>query len=246
MKNQKMLTSFSILLCLGTAYAQPQKGRSLLGGYFNGGTSTRENSLSGSGGPLASRTKSSNFGIGLNFEYFFRDKLALVAEEGFGMSKTITKDLRNDSTAHERRSNTYRAAVGLTRYFAIKGPLYLGLKNSIYGASSTVTEPDNLYRKDFEETTNDLGYTLNVGLNYFATNRLVISTYVNLFDVSYYRTKSSYKAREQDVVGNYVYNEKSSKSKALNLSGINTFNVTNITVAIQYYFGKKAEAETVK
>lgn len=247
MKKQ-MLTCFSMLLCLGTAYAQPQKGRTLLGGSFNGSSRSNEGSYTAWGTNYAKswKNKSHSFNIGPDVDYFISDKSSLGVGIDFGYLKESYKDFQPDSTTINSKTNSYRISFNHTRYFPLKGPLYLGLKNSVAGSLSSKKEPIRYDRKDLKENSTDIGYHLNLGLVYFASDRLVLNTYVYLLGLNYQRSKSTYKGRDYDPLNGYSYSDKKSKSQGLALSGINTFGLGSITVGIQYYLGKKASTEEVK
>lgn len=240
---KKQILAISMVLISGIAYAQPQKGRGLLGADFNGNFSTQErpgylnySTLNPTKGKYAS------FGIGPNLKYFVGDKSSI----GFGLSYNTSsqkeRDAKADTLLNDSHSNGFGVNVNYTKYFLLKGKLYLGLENGLYSDLTKTNDPNqDYYKRDVVSKSINIGYRFSPGLVYFASDRLVLSTYFSLFGVNFKSSESTYKYREYDnVSGTYIFNNKSSKESSINARMINWTNLSSLSVGINYYLGKKA------
>jgi hypothetical protein len=240
---KKQILAISIVLISGIAYAQPQKGRSLLGASLNGNYSNDGSSVYQYANPNnPTKGKYASFGISPNLKYFVSDKSAI----GFGLSYNTSSqkqiDTKADTLLTDSRSNAFGVNINHTKYFLLKGKLYLGLQNQLYSDLTKKSSPkQDYYNRDMVSKSLYMGYSLSPGLVYFASDRLVLSTYFSLFSIGFRSSKSTYKYREYDnVSGNYVFNDKHSKNSSIEARMINWVNLSSLSVGIHYYLGKKA------
>lgn len=241
---KKQILAISMVLISGIAYAQPQRGRSLLGANLNGSFSTEESpGYLNYGFPNnGTKTRYSSFGIAPNLKYFVSDKASLGFGLSYNNSSQKQRDTKADTLLNDSHSNAFGVNVNHTKYFLLRGKLYLGLENQLYTSLNKTNSPkQDYYKRDMVSTAINIGYTFSPGLLYFVSDRLVFSTYFSLLVVNFNSSKSNYKYREYDnVSGTYSFNEKVTKSSSLDARMVKWTNLSSLTIGIHYYLGKKA------
>lgn len=232
---KRLLVAVCTLL-LASSYAQPGKGRQMIGGSFNVNQSSNR-SKDTSAMPLTQKNEASNFTGSVRYGYFITDHILVGVLGSYSQNSSSNENpYLNSGTFYTNKSsqnsNSYSAGL-FSRYYKILGKskfAVFGQLSFTYGTSKSIyksSQPNNVGYESQETKTKSATYGANFspGISYFVNKNLSFET---TFGNIGFNAQSS---------TSYESGNKVRSSEGSNLSSNLNLGLSNVFVGVNFYFG---------
>lgn len=211
---------FTLIALCGavTAFAQIEKGMSVLTGNISLSGGDQATTTDANGVSSTVNSKSKGFGTSISYGYFVANNWVIGLRGSYGVNRSDLEG--NNSKSMSRASNT-GMAIYTRRYFLIAERFYFHVEGGLsysYGVTNSKVDTDPVWNS---ETTATSVIYVNPGLTYFVTKKFAVTA--NIGSANYTKQES------KESQSTYRY---SSTRKAPALS----FSLTSIGLSASLFF----------